>query len=111
MSLALWPTAKPLARGRLVCVSTSISEVRLYLQTQQQQLPVNKGPTAVPTAAVVLALFASVTLVSVTVGQQVDTQVVGWQDVHSLVCEALGIPCSWYEPPSREKGSWEGDTP
>jgi hypothetical protein len=36
---------------------------RLYLRTQDQQLPGNKGMTATPTAAVVLALFAHVALI------------------------------------------------
>jgi transposase len=38
-------------------------QVRLYLRTHDQQLPGNKGTTATPTAAVVLALFAQVALV------------------------------------------------
>ena len=38
-------------------------QVRLYLLTQGQQLPGNKGPIAIPTAAAVLALFAQVALV------------------------------------------------
>ena len=33
-------------------------QVRLYLRTHDQQVPGNKGETAIPTAAVVLALFA-----------------------------------------------------
>ena len=33
-------------------------QVRLYLLTHDQQMPGNKGTTATPTAAVVLALFA-----------------------------------------------------
>jgi transposase len=86
-------------------------QVRLYLQAQQQTVPGNKGPTAVPTAAVVLALFATVTLVHVSVGQTVVTQVVGWQDAHGVICDALGITRSWYEPPPREKEHREGDTP
>ena len=38
-------------------------QVRLSLRTQGQQLPGNKGLTATPTAAVVLALFAQVALI------------------------------------------------
>src|SRR5262247_2459646 len=38
-------------------------QVRLYLRTHDQQLPGNKGLTATPTAAVVLALFTQVALV------------------------------------------------
>jgi transposase len=38
-------------------------QVRLYLRAHDQQLPGNKGLTATPTAAVVLALFAQVALI------------------------------------------------
>src|SRR5262249_1004785 len=38
-------------------------QVRLYLRTHDQQVPGNKGTTATPTAAVVLALFTQVALV------------------------------------------------
>jgi hypothetical protein len=38
-------------------------QVRLYLRRHDQQIPENKGPTAIPTAAVVLALFCQVALV------------------------------------------------
>jgi transposase len=38
-------------------------QVRLYLRTHDQQIPGNKGLTAAPTAAVVLALFAHVALI------------------------------------------------
>jgi transposase len=38
-------------------------QVRLSLHTHEQQLPGNKGMTAIPTAAVVLALFRQVALV------------------------------------------------
>src|SRR5262249_4133468 len=38
-------------------------QVRLYLRTQDQQIPGNTGMTAPPTAAVVLALFAQVCMV------------------------------------------------
>ena len=38
-------------------------QVRLYLHTHNQQLPCNKGLTAPPTAAVVVALCAQVALI------------------------------------------------
>jgi transposase len=72
-------------------------QVRLSLQEHQQTLPGNKGPTAEPTAAVVLALFASVMIVQVQVDHTVLSQVYGWQDTHDFVCDALGIARSWYE--------------
>jgi transposase len=72
-------------------------QVRLYLQDQQQHVPGNKGPTATPTAAVVLALFTPVMMVQVQVDKVVVRQVYGWQDYHGLVCDALGIDHAWYE--------------
>ena len=56
-------------------------QVRLYLRTHAQQLPGNKGPTATPTAAVELALFAQVALVQCWLGEQVVAQVYGIQPV------------------------------
>jgi len=38
-------------------------QVRLALRTHDQQVPGHKGATAIPTAAVVLSLFAQVALV------------------------------------------------
>jgi hypothetical protein len=78
-------------------------QVRLYLRTHDQQLPGNKGPTATPTAAVVLTLFAQVTLVRLWIGDQVVVQVYGIQPHHLLICEALGLDSSWYEAPSVQK--------
>jgi transposase len=72
-------------------------QVRLYLHHQQQHVPGNKGPTATPTAAVLLSLFTPVTMVHIQVDQTVVRQVYGWQDYHRLVCDALGLDSSWYE--------------
>jgi hypothetical protein len=47
----------------LLVYSVIQRQVRLYLRTHDQQLPGNKGMTATPTAAVVLALFTQVALV------------------------------------------------
>ncbi len=48
-------------------------QVRLYLLTHDQQIPGNKGLTATPTAAVVLALFAQVALIQLgTYDQQIE---------------------------------------
>ena len=52
--------------GRLVYALIQC-QVRLFLQSQQPQLPGNKGPTATPTAAVVLALFTQVMMIHVQV--------------------------------------------
>jgi len=47
----------------LLVYSVIQRQVRLYLRTHKRQLPGNKGLTATPTAAVVLALFTQVALV------------------------------------------------
>lgn len=75
-------------------------QVRLYLRTHDQQLPGNKGMTATPTAAVVLALFAHVALVQLWIDEQTVRQIAGVQPHHLLVCDALGLDSSWYAAPS-----------
>ena len=47
----------------LLVYSVIQRQVRLYLRAHDQQIPGNKGLTATPTAAVVLALFAQVALI------------------------------------------------
>jgi hypothetical protein len=42
-------------------------QVRFYLRAHDKPVPGNKGPTAIPTAAVVFALFAPVMLVQFAV--------------------------------------------
>jgi transposase len=86
-------------------------QVRLYLHTHAQQIPGNKGMTAIPTAAVVLALFAQVALVQFWVGDQTVAQVYGLQPHHLLICEALGLDSSWYEAPSTQKNGRDIQTP
>jgi transposase len=78
-------------------------QVRLYLQTHHQQLPGNKGMTAIPTAAVMLALFASVALIQLEVDGQQIAQIYGVQPHHLLICDALGLDHAWYEVPSAHK--------
>ena len=86
-------------------------QVRLYLQTHDQQVPGNKGATATPTAAVVLALFAQIALVQVWIDGQVVAQVYGVQAHHLLLCDALGLDSSWYEVPSAYKSGQCSQTP
>ena len=86
-------------------------QVRLYLRTHDQQLPGNKGETATPTAAVVLALFAQVALVHFWIGEQEGAQVYGLQPHHLLIWEALGLDSSWYEAPSTQKNGRDIQTP
>jgi hypothetical protein len=73
--------------------------VRLYLLTHDQQLPGNKGLTAIPTAAVVLALLAQVALVQWWIEEQEVKQIYGLQPHHRLVCQALALDSSWYAAP------------
>jgi hypothetical protein len=84
---------------------------RLYLLTHEQQLPGNKGLTATPTAAVVVALFTQVALVRLRIGAQEVTQLSGVQPHHLLVCEALGLDASWYAVPSIQKYGRDIQTP
>jgi transposase len=78
-------------------------QVRLYLQTHNQQLPGNKGMTAIPTAAVVLALFSQVALVQLWIDEHEGVQIAGVQSHHLLICDALGVDHAWYEAPSAHK--------
>jgi transposase len=86
-------------------------QVRLYLLTQDQQVPGNKGTTATPTAAVVLALCAQVALVHIWIDGQEVEQVYGVQPHHLLFCDALGLDRSWYEAPSAQKNARDIQTP
>ena len=86
-------------------------QVRLYLRTHERQLPGNKGLTAIPTAAVVLALFAPVALVHLWIDEQEVTQFSGVQPYHRLVCDALGLDASWYAVPSTQKNGRDIQTP
>jgi hypothetical protein len=86
-------------------------QVRLYLRDHAQQVPGNKGLTATPTAAVVFALFAPVTLVQFAVGNTLSRQVHGIQDHHLLVCEAVGIDPAWYHGVATEQNSQPCTTP
>ncbi len=86
-------------------------QVRLYLRDHNQQVPGNKGPTTTPTAAVVFALFAPVTLVQFAVGNTTSRQVHGVQDHHLLVCEAVGIDPAWYQGAATGQNSRPRTTP
>jgi transposase len=86
-------------------------QVRLYLRTHDQQVPGNKGTTATPTAAVVLALFAQVALVQFWIGDHEVAQVYGLQPHHLLIWDALGLDHAWYEAPSAPKIDQFSQTP
>jgi hypothetical protein len=66
-------------------------QVRLYLYDHDRHIPGNKGPTVMPTTAVVFALFAPVMLVQFTVDNMTSLQLHGVQDHHRIICEAVGI--------------------
>ena len=78
-------------------------QVRQYLQQHQQSIPGNKGDTALPTAAVVFASFASVTQVHVHLDGVDVCQVHGWQGHHRLICQALGLDEFWYAGSTDQK--------
>ncbi len=65
-------------------------QVRLYLHTHGQQLLGHKGPTALPTTAVVLTLFLPVLMVHVRQGKRAVHQMAGVHAYHVMVCDALG---------------------
>jgi transposase len=87
----------------LLVYSVIQRQVRLYLRTHDQQIPGNKGMTATPTAAVVLALFAHVALIQLGTEDQQIEQIYGVQPHHLLLCDALGLDHSWYEAPCAHK--------
>jgi transposase len=95
----------------LLVYSVIQRQVRLYLRTRDQQLPGNKGLTATPTAAVVLALFAQVVLVQLWTDEQEVVQLSGVQPYHLLVRDALGLDSSWYEAASVQKNGGDIQTP
>jgi hypothetical protein len=96
----------------LLVYSVIQRQVRLYLRTHDQQLPGNKGLTAIPTAAVVLALFAQIAVVQLWLDEQEVAQLSGVQSHHLLVCDALGLDSSWrYTVPSAQKNGRDIQTP
>jgi transposase len=86
-------------------------QVRLYLRTHDQQILGNKGMTATPTAAVVLALFAQVALIQLGIETQEVEQIYGVQPHHLRRCDALGLDSSWYAVPSAQKNERGIQTP
>jgi len=95
----------------LLVYSVLQRQVRLYLRLHDQQLPGNKGLTATPTAAVVLALFTPVALVQLWIDEQEIAQFSGVQAYHLLVCDALGLDSAWYTVPSGQKNDRDIQTP
>jgi len=92
----------------LLVYSVIQRQVRLYLLPHDEQLPGNKGLTAIPTAAVVLALFAQGALVQLWIDGQEVQHIYGLQPHHRLVCHALGLDPSSYAVPLAQKSAEDG---
>ena len=96
----------------LLVYSVIQRQVRLDLRIHAQQIPGNKGLTAIPTAAVVLALFAHIAVVQLWIDEHEVAQFSGVQSHHLLVCDTLGLDASWwYALPSVQKNSRDIQTP
>ena len=91
--------------------AVSQRQVRLYLRDHNQHIPGNKGPTATPTSAVVLALFTPVTLLPFAVDDTPCLQVQGIQEHHLTVCQAVGIDPIWYQGAATGQNSLPRTTP
>ena len=96
--------------GLLVCTLIQ-RQVRLYLCEHDQQIPGNKGLTALPTAAVVFDLFTPVTLVHYTVDNGPILHVHGIREDHLILCEAVGIDHTWYQGAAAGQNSLLSATP
>jgi hypothetical protein len=86
-------------------------QVRLYLREHTQHIPGNKGPTALPTATVVFALFTPVTLVHFAVDDVPILHVHGIREDHLIICEAVGIDQAWYQGAAAGQNSLLSATP
>ena len=86
-------------------------QVRLSLREHDRHIPGNKGPTAIPTAAMVFALFTPVTLVHFAVDNAPILHVHGIREDHLIVCEAVGIDHAWYQGAAAEQNSLLSPTP
>jgi transposase len=86
-------------------------QVRLYLRDHERHIPGNKGPTAMPTAAVVFALFRPVMLIHFAVDHAPNLEVHGIQEDHRIVCEAVGIDHAWYQGVTARQNSRLSATP
>jgi succinate dehydrogenase hydrophobic anchor subunit len=68
--------------GGLLLYNMIRRQVRLYLLTQDQQVPAMRGETATPAAAAVFALFTRVALVHVRMGHRAVLPVYGVEPHH-----------------------------
>jgi hypothetical protein len=95
----------------LLVYSVIQRHVRLSLRIHDQQIPGNKGMTATPTAAVVLGVFAQVSMIQLEADNQQVEQIYGVHFHHLLLCDALGLDSSWSERPSAQKKGRDLQTP
>jgi len=86
-------------------------QVRRYLRDHDRPIPGNQGPTAMPTAAVVFALFPPVMRVHFAVDTPPRFPVYGVQAYQLIVCAAVGIDQAWYQGTATEQHSLPWTTP
>jgi hypothetical protein len=86
-------------------------QVRLSLREQNQHIPSNKGPTALPTAAVVFDLFTPGMLVHFAADNAPILHVHGIREEHLIVCDAVGIDRAWDQGAAAEQNSLLSTTP
>ena len=95
----------------LLVYSVIQSQVRLSRRPHDQQIPGHQGTTAIPTAAVVVALFAPGALGQFWIDDHEVAQLAGGQPSHRVVCDTLGLDSSWYAVPSAQKNGRGIQTP
>jgi len=86
-------------------------QVRLYRHTPGPWLPGHQGETAIPTAAVVLSVFAPVAMVPVQLGNTEGHQGSGVHHHHRMIGDALGLDRVWDEAPPAPPHSEQAHTP
>ena len=83
--------------------SLSQRQGRLSLLPHAQPVPGNKGTTATPTAAVVVALLAQGAMGHVLFDAHEGVPGEGMQPPHWLSCDALGLDHAWYDATAVQK--------
>jgi hypothetical protein len=74
-------------------------QVLLYRHRHDQQVPGNKGITAMPTAVVVRAVFSAVAVVRLYLETHEVSRTYGVHSHHLLNRDALGFDQPWYTVP------------
>jgi hypothetical protein len=94
--------------GGLRVYSLIQRQVHQSVQQHQQSIPGNKGDTVMPTAAVVLELFAPVPPMAFDLDGVEVCQIHGWQAQQQLICPALGLDDFGYERLGDQKNNQTG---